>query len=69
MSKQKGIQSMFDICVMENEQVIGHITPEQLRRSQKSSSREFLSDTVEKFNAIRKKRGELTRVKLVFKKG
>jgi hypothetical protein len=55
---------MFDICVMENEQVIGRITPEQFRRSQKSSSREFLSDTVEKFNAIRKKR-----VKLVFKEG
>ena len=60
---------MFDICVMENEQVIGRITPEQFRRSQKSSSREFLSDTVEKFNANRKKRGELTRVKLVFKEG
>ena len=58
---------MFDICVMENDQVIGHLSPESFRRSVKASSREFLSDTVANFNANRKAQDDPTRVKIVFK--
>jgi hypothetical protein len=59
---------MFDICVLEAGEEIGRMTPEEFRRSVKPSSREFLSDTVANFNAIREANGDPTRVKLVLVK-
>ena len=59
---------MLDVCVMENGEVIGRMTPEEFRRSLKTSSREFLSDTVANFNAVRESQGDGTRVKLVLAK-
>jgi hypothetical protein len=61
-------QIMFDIRVMEGDQIIGHMTPDEFRRSTKPSSHEFLSDTVAKFNSARKDQGDPTHVKIVFKK-
>ena len=58
---------MFDIIVTENGKVIGRMTLEEFRRSVKPSSREFLSDSVANFNAVRESRGDPTRVKVMLK--
>jgi hypothetical protein len=58
---------MFEICITEDKQVIGHLSVESFRHSVRASSREILADTVANFNALRESQGETTRVQIVFK--
>lgn len=57
---------MFKIQVTEYDEVIGHMSVEDFRRYVRPSSREFLNNTVEKFNQHRKSIDDPTRVKVVF---
>lgn len=56
---------MFDVCVFENGELIGKMSPEEFRRATKAPSRQFLSDAIQEFNAQREVRDDPTRVKLV----
>jgi hypothetical protein len=58
---------MFDIRVMFDGEVIGHMTPEKFRKSAKSSSQAFLSDVVADFNAGCAANNDSTRVSIVLK--
>lgn len=56
---------MFKIRVIEDGQTIGHMTVEEFRGAVRPSSREFLADTVHKFNAYRESINDPTRVEVV----
>jgi hypothetical protein len=49
------------------DQIIGHITTQELQKFMGSSKTEFVPETVKRFNEMKENRGEPERVKMVFK--
>jgi hypothetical protein len=58
---------MIQVKDVTSDQVIGHITTQELQKYVKASRTEFVPETVKRFNEIKERIGEPERVKMVFK--
>ena len=59
---------MFIIQVKDatDDQIIGHITTQELKKYMKASRTEFVPETVKRFNEMKEDRGEPERARMVF---
>ena len=56
---------MIQVKDVTYDQIIGHITTQELQKYMKASRTEFVPETVQRFNEMKERIGEPERVKMV----